>query len=188
MNNANNAIRQREDRPFRLGISELRAQMVFKRDVLTSFIGNDNGAALVHIIRKYSINANDIVPGTGKTCFGLAIESGAKKVVEALIEEKADPNQPDIFGKTPLKYLLEQEDACLANETKSVSLKNSAQTTDFRLVNLCAIAGSLLKSGANLQVADERKNPLSLKGRKGPVSSFLQKCLAERSQMLLGRS
>lgn len=172
------------DKEFSFG--QLEEQRDFRKRVLTEFISQNNGIALIHVIRKNSINVNEIVPRTGKTCLGLAIEAGADQVVDSLILEKADPNQTDIFGKTPLKYLIEQEDIYLERLEKDVK-SDEISKDDSRIMSLCVIANSLLNAGASIHIANERKMPLLLLGRCGPVSTVIKNYLEERKRSDLSR-
>lgn len=115
----------------------------FKRKCIEDVIKLNNGAALLYMARRSNLNFDACIPGTDKTYMQMAIDYGANKVVDVLLESDTGVAS-DEKANEAFSYLLSVE--------KKISRHSeNNQKHSQKMHQLFLIAGSLINACSKLQ-------------------------------------
>ncbi len=115
----------------------------FKRKCIEDVIKLNNGAALQYMAKRSNLDFDACVPGTNKTYMQMAIDYGANKVVDVLLEADTDGSS-DEKANEAFSYLLNVE-------KRTNRHSENEQERSQKMHQLFLIAGSLINACSKLQ-------------------------------------
>lgn len=121
----------------------------FKRKCIEDVIRLNNGAALQYMAKRSNLDFASLVPGSNKTYMQMAIDYGANKVVDMLLESDTDVLS-DEKANEAFSYLLNVEKRTLFHSENN-------QEHSEKMGQLLMIASSLMKACSKLQYSLKKR-------------------------------